>query len=316
MKDFDIYETITNKIIAQLEEAEKNGSKLPWQKGWIRPQFTTKKIKVKADNDCCYNGATGRIYSFLNQMLLLKAGAYASFDQIQSMGGKVKKGEKGSFVVFWKLYKKTEKNAEGEEVEKIIPVLKYYTVFHIETQTEGVDEKKIKTPYREAFEAIETEQVWDNLEECEKLSTMYLEREGIHFSEEAGDRAFYRPMMDSITLPKRSQFKDASEWYATLWHEMGHSTGHEKRLNRLSVDARFGDEKYANEELVAEICSSSMCNIMGIENGSTFKNTVAYIHSWIQALKNDKKLIVTAASKAEKAVQYIFDGKTERVEEG
>ena len=123
-------------------------------------------------------------------------------------------------------------------------------------------------------------------------------------------------MMDSITLPKRSQFKDASEWYATLWHEMGHSTGHEKRLNRLSVDARFGDEKYANEELVAEICSSSMCNIMGIENGSTFKNTVAYIHSWIQALKNDKKLIVTAASKAEKAVQYIFDGKSGSVEEG
>jgi antirestriction protein ArdC len=143
---------------------------------------------------------------------------------------------------------------------------------------------------------------------------MYLEREKIAFHEELGDRAFYRPLADSITLPMRSQFKNAEEWYATLWHEMGHSTGHEKRLNRLCVDARFGDEKYAYEELTAEICSSCICNLMGIENGSTFKNTVAYIHSWIQALKNDKKLIVSASSKAEKAVQYIFDGKLAKEE--
>ena len=137
---------------------------------------------------------------------------------------------------------------------------------------------------------------------------MYLEREGIKFNLEDGDRAFYRPSTDSITLPKKGQFKDAEEYYSTLYHEMTHSTGHEKRLNR-DLKNFFGDEGYSKEELVAEIGSSILCNLLGIETGSTFKNTVAYIQSWIRALKNDKRMIVSASSRAEKAVAYIMDGK-------
>lgn len=308
---FDIYEEITNRIIAQLEDAEKNGKKLPWQKGWAMPKFTTKKIKVKANsNEVAFNGVTGRTYSFLNQMLLMRGGAYFTFKEVQNLGASVRKGEKGNFVVFYKLDKKEVKNEETEEVEtKVIPILKYYYVFH-QSQIDGLDESKIKTPYMEQYEAIEGSQEWNNLEECEKLVSMYLEREGINFSLVDGDRAYYSPSLDSITLPKKSQFRDAEEYYATLYHEMAHSTGHESRLNR-DIKNHFGDELYSREELVAESASAMLCNMLGIENDKTFKNTVAYIQSWIRALKNDKKLIVVASGKAEKAVKYIFDGKEE-----
>ena len=306
---FDIYEAITERIISQLEECEKTGKKLPWQKGWSMPKFTTKKIKVKANPDeIAFNGVSGRAYSFLNQMLLLKGGAYFTFKEVQSLGAKVKKDEKGNFVVFYKLEHKEETDPETGEVKtKTIPILRYYYVFY-QSQIDGLDESKIKIPYQEVHEAVKTEQTWDNLDECEKLANMYLEREGVGFSLEDGDRAFYRPSTDSITLPKKSQFKNAEEYYATLYHEMAHSTGHEKRLNR-DLKNFFGDEGYSKEELVAECASALLCNLLGIESGSTFKNTVAYIQSWIRALKNDKRMIVSASSRAEKAVAYIMDGK-------
>ena len=109
-----------------------------------------------------------------------------------------------------------------------------------------------------------------------------------------------------LLLPLPEQFKNNSEYYSTLFHELTHSTGHPKRLNRIVKTASFGSDDYSAEELVAEIGSASIMATLGIENDLTFRNSTAYIQNWLKALKNDKKLIVTASSKAEKAIKRIL----------
>ena len=134
----------------------------------------------------------------------------------------------------------------------------------------------------------------------------YVKREGVNLRHCKGDRAFYRPTTDTITLPIMRQFKETSEYYGTAFHEMVHSTGHAKRLNRLNATAAFGGEDYSKEELVAEIGSAALVNRAGLETAKSFRNSAAYVQNWLQALKNDKRLIVSAAGKAEKAVALIM----------
>ena len=124
----------------------------------------------------------------------------------------------------------------------------------------------------------------------------------------AGDRAFYRPSTDSITLPLLAQFAETAEYYGTAFHEMVHSTGHMKRLNRLDATAHFGSEDYSKEELIAEIGSAALVNRAGLETAKSFRNSAAYVQNWLQVLKDDKRFIVSAASKADKAVSYILAG--------
>lgn len=123
---------------------------------------------------------------------------------------------------------------------------------------------------------------------------------------EAGDRAFYCPSTDSITLPHMAQFAETSEYYSTAFHELTHSTGHAKRLNRMNNTAFFGSEAYSKEELIAEIGASALVNVAGLETSHSFRNSTAYIQNWLQVLKDDKRFIVFAAGKAEKAVNMIL----------
>ena len=303
----DVYEIVTNKIISAIEEAEKNGTKLPWEKEWIRPTYTGKKIKIPADkNSVAYNGTTGRIYSILNQMLCGKAGAWLTFKQIENLGGHIIKGEKASTVVYYEMKKYTDKTEDGEEKEKIIPFLRYYNVFHI-SQTSGIDESKLKSPTDE-IEMLEIENPeikWSPIETAENIVTDYTTKNNVAVNNVVGDRAFYSPAIDSITVPTKAQFKSAEGYYATLLHEVVHSTGHKSRLNRLTASG-FGTPEYAKEELVAEIGSSVLCNMLKIATERTYNNNSAYIQSWLTALKNDKKLIVSASSKAEKAINLIL----------
>ena len=121
-----------------------------------------------------------------------------------------------------------------------------------------------------------------------------------------GDRAFYRPSTDSITLPHMAQFSATAEYYSTAFHELTHSTGHAKRLNRLDSTAYFGSEAYSKEELIAEIGASVLVNVAGLETAKSFHNSTAYIQNWLQVLKGDKRFIVSASGKAEKAVGLIL----------
>ena len=134
----------------------------------------------------------------------------------------------------------------------------------------------------------------------------YLSREGVKLSHQEGDRAFYRPSTDEVVLPIRKQFISTAEYYSTVFHELTHSTGHATRLNRLSKPSFFGAEDYSKEELVAEIGAATLVNHVGIETDSSFRNNAAYIQNWLTVLKDDKRFIVSAAGKAEKAVQLIL----------
>ena len=191
-------------------------------------------------------------------------------------------------------------------------MLRYYNVFHVESQTDG-----LKPKARGAHDVVmkpdgktKLEQEWDAIEEADAVVRAYLERSGVTYREEMGDRAFYRPSEDSITTPTKAQFKDPAEYYSTLFHEITHSTGHQNRLDRFreSGSHAFGSENYSKEELVAELGSSALVNFLGMESKASFRNNAAYIQNWAQHLRADVKLIVHASGKAEKAVNYILTG--------
>lgn len=123
---------------------------------------------------------------------------------------------------------------------------------------------------------------------------------------EQGDRAYYRPATDTVVLPIRKQFMSTAEYFSTAFHELVHSTGHKSRLDRLDRVAAFGSEDYSKEELIAEIGAAALVNHTGLETPDSFRNNAAYIQNWLQVLKDDKRFIVSAAGKAEKAVNLIL----------
>lgn len=279
MAKVNVYEMVTERFIEELEKGN-----IPWQKPWSG-------VRTGA-----FNRVSKKAYSILNQMMLKHTGEYATFKQWSELGGKVKKGEKSEIVVFWKIMQKTETNSDGEQITKAIPLLRYYNVFHI-SQVEGVE------PLKES-EIKEVEPI----EEADNLIKAYVTREGLTYEETESDEAYYSPRHDTVVVPLKEQFKEISEYYSTAFHELTHSTGHKNRLDRLATGAKasFGSEDYSKEELVAEIGSATILNLLGIETPKTFKNSTAYIQSWINVLKNDVKFIVSASSKAEKAVNYIL----------
>ena len=281
MAKIDVYAMVTERIIEDLEKGL-----IPWEKPWAG-------VKSGA-----FNRISKKPYSLINQMLLGKAGEWATFKQWSDLGGKIRKGEKARAVVFWKVYQKEIETDDGEK--KIVgwPILKYYNVFHID-QVDGV----------EPLPAEELPKT-DPIEAAENVIAEYLSRENLKMERCRSDKAYYSPMLDYIKVPLVEQFENAAECYSTYFHEITHSTGHYSRLNRFPKEqkiAAFGSEDYSKEELIAELGAASLCNYLGIETKSSFRNSTAYIQSWIRALKNDKTLIVSASSKAEKAVNYILN---------
>ena len=273
----DIYSEVTNRIMEQMEQGI-----IPWQKPWVACGKAISRT-------------TGKPYSLLNQMLLGKAGEYLTFKQVQDEGGKVKKGEKSQMVVFWKWI---ETEDEETHEKKEVPFLRYYNVFHID-QCEGIAAKHTaETAFPDGAAADDAAQA---------IIADYLAREKVRLSHQEGDRAFYRPGTDEIVLPLMKQFRSTAEYYSTAFHEITHSTGHEKRLNRLEKIAFFGSDAYSKEELVAEIGAATLVNHCGIETSSSFRNNAAYIQNWLSVLKEDKRFIVSAAGKAEKAVNLILN---------
>ena len=205
-------------------------------------------------------------------------------------------------VVFWKWLKSID---EDTQEEKEIPYLRYYNVFHI-SQCEGITPKYI-APLPNSTRP---------LEEADSLIQSYCTREKITLQNEQGNKAYYQPSTDKVVLPMIAQFAETSEYYSVAFHELIHSTGHQSRLNSIQQQAFFGSEAYSKEELVAEIGASALVNHMGIETPQSFDNNTEYIQSWLEVLHNDKRFIVSASSKAEKAVQLILEHrKTSAVEE-
>lgn len=293
----DVYQIVTDRIIAQLEEGI-----IPWEKPWVNTSGTNVAV---SHND-------GRVYSLINQMLLGIPGEYITFEQAKKAGGHIKKGCKAHPVVFWRMYAKDLKdkdgnpilNEKGEPRQETIPVLRYFSVFHLE-DTEGVKAKYVQSQGP----------VTDNLpiEAIDQAITEYLERSGVTLRHYEQGRSYYSPGSDMVVLPHMNQFQNAESYYATKFHELGHSTGHPSRLNRKG-GMEFGDEDYSKEELVAEIVSAVLCNHFGIDTAKVQRNTAGYIQHWLKVLKADPKMIVSAASRAEKAVNLILNLNQEKTE--
>ncbi len=276
-----VYEMVTERIIEQLEN-----NVIPWEKPWT------------GIRNGAYNRITKKPYSLLNQMLLKHDGEYATFKQWTALGGHVRKGEKSEIIVFWKIQPVEEEQEDGTKEVKQIPLLRYFNVFHI-SQVDGVEPSSA-----DDLNDIEP------IEKAENILHDYWSREDITIEHMASDSAYYSPIRDLIHLPLFEQFKNANEYYSTAFHESVHSTMKESRCNRAeerkSKLVAFGSNEYSKEELVAEIGSANLMNIIGIESQKSFRNNAAYIQNWLSVLKNDVKFIVSASSKAEKAVKHIL----------
>jgi len=286
----NVYQMVTDRITAQLEQGN-----IPWRKPWTG---------ASVDNGGAINYVSRRPYSLINQLVLGKPGEYLTWKQIEELGGKVKKGAKAGMVVFFKkltIQDKTLINPEnGEPETRTIPYLQYYNVFHLD-DVDGIATKIVPG----AAPAVEP------IEAAEKAIADYLSRQpGLRFqNDKPSNRAYYSPAQDMVVVPMLSQYRIPAEYYSTAFHELTHSTIPASRCDRVSENANafFGNEDYSREELVAEIGSAMLCNRVGIEAKKAFRNSVAYIQGWLQALKNDNKMIVWAASRAEKAAKFILN---------
>lgn len=281
-----VYQIVTDRILAKLKDGV-----IPWRKPWTRNGLRTP-----------INYITRKPYNGINRFLL-DPGEYASFKQIEKAGGKVKKGAKSQIVVFWKPLEVDSKTKPGTK-EKIF-MLRYYNVFDIVTQTEGLKSKIKAEP--EDF-------THDPHAEAEAIIAGYLEN-GPAFNPN-GDAAFYKPSLDVVVVPPLSAFPHGDDYYSTTFHELVHSTGAANRLNRAGIVQfdSFGSKQYAREELVAEMGAAMLCAMTGIDN-STIDNSAAYIQSWLKKLQDDVQLVVIAAGQAQKAVELIHPSVTEVEEE-
>lgn len=268
----DWRQEVTDKIVGMLESGTN-----PWQRPWRK---TPPPMNV----------ISGKRYSGINRMLLeldedvVETGdpRFMTFEQAKAKGWSVRKGSKAKVVMFYKKVSKTEEDDNGEEQDRSFMILKAHPVFHA-SAIDGIP------PFPQAEANFEP---WESLDAVETI----LEKSGANLKIE-GDRAFYAPALDMITLPPPELFSSAAGHAAVALHELGHWTGAKHRLDR-DLTGHFGSESYAKEELRAEIASAFMCSEIGID--STLENHASYLQSWLKALKNDKGEIFRAVSAAQK----------------
>ncbi len=293
----DIYQKVTNKIFADLEQGE-----LTWLKPWNSANTEGRIIKPLRHSGQPYNG--------INVLMLWSAameGGYASpywmtFKQAKELGAYVKKGERGNMVVYANAITKTEETSSGEEQERRIPFMKSYSVFNAE-QIEGLAEHFYEKP----------EAVIDPAERIEHAEDFFAHT-GANVRH-GGNRAFYSGGSDHVQMPYFETFHSPEAYYATLAHELAHWTKHQSRLDREFGRKKWGDEGYAREELVAELGAAFLCADLAL-TPEPRTDHAAYIQSWLKVLKNDKRAIFSAAAHAQRAADFLNgfqaeDGKKE-----
>lgn len=276
----DVYQMVTDRIISSLE-----GGKIPWRKPW------------NASAGVPRNYISGHVYQSINAFLLsmldFEYPLFLTYKQASAAGGQVRKGEKGMMVVYFSNYVKENKQA-GEK--DCFPVLRYSTVFNI-AQVDGIDWKLPELKTREHEPVAEAERICTNYMQNLDGPTLYFK----------GEQALYRKSVDEVLMPAPETFNTVEGYYATMFHELAHSTGHMRRLNRpeLVENAGFGSTTYAKEELTAEMAAAFLSAAAGLDLSATIDNAAAYIQNWLSALRNDKKLVLSAASLAQKAAYHI-----------
>lgn len=280
-----VYEIVTQKVLEMMDKGV-----VPWRKAWK----TVKPCNI-----------SGRQYSggnlFLISCLGFETPVFLTFNQIKKLNGKIKEGqEKNHFpIFFWSFVEKV--NAAGKK--ETFPIFRFFLVWNFE-QVEGIE-------LPEACKLIANENPVP-MESAERVISNMPNPPAI--KEQMGSsRACYAPQSDCVTIPSAKQFKQTEDYYSTFFHELGHSTGHSSRLNRKEVNDPivFGSHDYSVEELVAEMTAAFLCAETGIANEKTEENSAAYIKGWYAKLSSDPKLFWTAASRAQKAADYILNRKAD-----
>ena len=273
------YERVTATIIDRLEAGT-----VPWAQPW----------RNVAGGNVPRNATTDRPYSGINRIVTSIAGhadpRWATYRQAQQLGGNVRRGEHGTPIVIWK----PSDPREGDEPTRRRGFYGSYTIFNV-AQCEGLGLPALDVDDGEAFEPLAV---------AEAIIAGF---DGPTLDHGGGSRAYYSPRADAVHLPARSAFVDADAYYSTAFHELTHSTGHRSRLDREGFDksAPFGSPVYSREELVAELGAAFLCQSAGID-GTTVERSASYVASWLGVLRGDRRMVVTAASHAQRAADLIL----------
>lgn len=278
----DIYTRVTETVINMMEKVEDK-----WEKPWITVGHNIMMPKNAVTNKD-YNGVNVVMLWASAEMAGYTDGRWASFKQWQEKGAQVRKGEKGTPIVFYKELDRKKDEGDEEKPDKFL-MAKMSFVFNA-AQVDG-------------FKAPELPVIKSPAQRIEAVERFIQNTRAV--VEYGGDRAFYRPSDDIIRLPEITRFKTTEGFQSTVLHELTHWTGAKKRLDREIVN-KFGTKEYAREELVAEIGSAFLCAKLEITKHPR-KDHAQYLKSWLEVLKEDNKAIFTASSQAQKAVNYLFD---------
>lgn len=288
----DLYAKVNDRIISMLEKGV-----IPWRLPWTKYGLAR-------------NYATGHIYTGINMLLMNHTEhsipCFMTFKQVQDAGGRVKKGAKSEMVVFFNvLFKDKDNNTVSRESAyengrmrkdvKPIRFIKYFNVFGVK-DIEGIEFTFPEVELKDHQRIEQCEQVVNNMPNPPE------------FIEVDANRAFYNSVHDCFNLPALGQFETAEDYYSTLFHELSHATGHEKRLNRATITntAESRNKEYAFEELIAEMSASYVCASVGIDFDPIIENSAAYLQSWLKVLREDKLFIFKAAAEAQKSADYIL----------
>ncbi len=275
----DLYAEVTDRIVHALENGVAP---------WVRPWRT-----LGASGDL-RNAVTSRAYSGINTLLLaiecqehgFTDPRFLTFKQAKAAGGSVRRGEKGSFVIFWKTFQTERTEDDGTKTLRNIPVLRHYYLFNVE-QCDGVELDSV---------TLDTLPEPERDAQCDAFITGTGAE--IHHG---GSVACYRPGADDIRLPHARAFVDAGAYYSTAFHELTHWTGPKTRCDR-DLSGRFGADAYAAEELVAELGSAFLCQRFAVDGQLQHPE---YVANWLKVLKGDTRAVFTASSKARKAAEYL-----------
>lgn len=275
-----IYEQVTARIIEQLEKGV-----VPWRRPWAT---VGGGMSLNVVSDKPYRGVNVWLLSLAAEANGWDSNLYGTFGQWRDLGGYVRRGQHGTRIVYWHV-----ETVQEDQQEKRRFFCRTYIVFNLD-QCGGA----ALDSYREKSQKIDVFPDFGPAEQAiaaTKARIIY-----------GGSQAFYSTDTDHIALPYKECFDQPEDYYSTALHELAHWTGHSSRLDRLNTLARFGDNDYAIEELVAEMASSFLTATLGIRNSAAQERSASYVANWLDVLKNDRRALFSASSAASKASDFVL----------
>lgn len=277
MTQNQIKNQVLDEIIKQLEKGT-----VPWKQPW----FSISKCNLM----------TGHVYRGTNRILLSNFSDqfYLTFNQTNQLGGHVKKGEKSKLVIFWKFSNRIEKDENGnEEIKQNAPLIKTYRVFGL-SQIEGIEPDILEKRIQKSNMILKENKINMDID-------TFIDATHAQIEHTDQTKAFYAPGIDLINMPQLGQFENSDAYYTTLFHELTHWTGHENRCKR-DLKNNYNANSYGKEELVAELGSALIANEFKINR---IKENAAYLENWLSAIRENKNILFSSATKAEEAINYL-----------